>query len=336
MNKHVHFVVPDLFLPKEIATKVCTGLQLPALEKILSCAKVAPLQEASLEDWLCGAFGAAAIAPVTLQADGIEPAVHYWLRADPVTILLANDQLILQPALPVSMEEAAQMCAALNEHFAGDGLHFVAPHPLRWYLRLDDEPQVDTFPLSLVAGKNIRHYLPQGEQGLRWHGVLNEIQMLLHAHPLNQLREQRGVPEINGLWLWGGGRSGGPLQQPAGKLYTDSPLAAAFAATAGIAHEPLPEADDECTATAAGGTLIVWEGLHAALQYDDLAAWRESLLCLEQDCVRPLLQALGSGRIGSLTLDALQENSSMRHTLTRCDLWKFWRRVRPLDSHALV
>ena len=27
-------------------------------------------------------------------------------------------------------------------------------------------------------------------------------QMFLHTHPINQAREQQGLPEINGLWLW--------------------------------------------------------------------------------------------------------------------------------------
>jgi hypothetical protein len=37
----------------------------------------------------------------------------------------------------------------------------------------------------------------------RW---LNEIQMLLHEHPVNVAREERGEPPLNGIWLWGGGK----------------------------------------------------------------------------------------------------------------------------------
>lgn len=340
MNTHAHFVVPDLFLPQEIASKVCAGMQLPALEKILSRANAWPLQPTTLESWLCDTFGVAgeAVAPVTLRADGVEPGAHYWLRADPVNLRLMHDQLILQPALPVSEDEAAQMCRALNEHFAADGLHFVAPHPQRWYLRLDSDPQVSTFPVSQVAGRNIRDYLPQGGEALRWHGVLNEIQMLLFAHPLNEAREQRGEWEINGLWLWGGGVAGEALQRPANRMCTDSALAAAFAATAGIRYASLPgeECITRCVEGGQGTVLAVWDGLRAALQYDDFGGWRESLQRLEQTLLSPMLQALGSGLVEKFTLDVLQEQTSARFVLTRRDSRKFWRRVRPLDTHSLV
>lgn len=334
MNKQAHLVVPELFLPQEISAKVRAGLQLAALEKILARAQAEPLAVSNLEDWLCTEFGVTgqAVAPVTLQADGIEPGGHYWLRADPVTLHLMHDHLVLQPALPIAADEAAQMCAALNGHFAADGLHFLAPHPQRWYLRLAaDDPQVATFPLAQAAGKNIRDFLPQGAQALRWHAVFNEIQMLLHAHPLNEARERRGAPAINGLWLWGGGRAGNALRQPAARLYTDSPLAAAFAAVAKVDHMAQPEESGSWS-----DTLVVWDGLRAALQYDDLGAWRDALQHFEEACAAPLLRALGDGRIGQLTLDVPQQNGAQRFVLRRADLWKFWRRGRPLHQDALV
>ena len=33
--KNTHLVIPDLFLPGDIAAEVCAGLSLPALEKLL-------------------------------------------------------------------------------------------------------------------------------------------------------------------------------------------------------------------------------------------------------------------------------------------------------------
>lgn len=332
MNTHVHLVVPDLFLPQDIAAKVCNGLQLSALERILSRASATPLQPVSLEQWSCDSFGVAAgaVAPVTLQADGDEPGPYYWLRTDPVHLQLMHDQLILQPAA-VSAEEAAQFCHALNEHFAADGLHFIAPHPQHWYLRLDAEPQIATAPLSLVAGRNIRHFLPQGEQALRWHGVLNEIQMLLHAHPLNELREQRGKVEINGLWLWGGGHAGHALLRPFDSVYSDSELVMAFAVAAGIKTVAVAQ-----SGIGSGSALIVWNGLHVALQHDDLGNWRDSLQRFELECMVPLLEALRSGRVGKITFDVLRQDGSQRFMLTRSDNRKFWRRVRPLASHAVV
>lgn len=341
MNTHVHLVVPDLFLPAEIAARVCADLRLPALETVLSRANAAALPQASLEDWLCAEFGLAgqAIAPVTLQADRLEPGSYYWLRADPVHLRIAHDQLVLQPVVQVAEEEAEQMCDALNRHFADDGLHFAVPHPQRWYLRLDRDPQIVTTPLAQVAGKNVHPFLPQGEDGLRWHGILNEIQMLLFAHPLNEVRTQRGEWEINGLWLWGGGCTGADLRRPAGRVCTDSALASAFAAVAGIECEPLPaggagEFVAHCSADDKREVLVVWDGLRFALQCGDLGGWRTSLQRLEQDCMRPLLQALRAGQVGKITLDVPCENSSRRFVLARRDIRKFWRRARPLHERS--
>lgn len=343
MNSHVHLVVQDLFLPQGIASKVCADLHLPALEKILSRANPEPLPETSLEDWLCQAFGVTerSIAPVTLRAEEVEPGAYYWLRADPVNLRILHDQLMLQPVMPIEENEAAQLCATLNEHFSGDGLQFHAPHPQRWYLQLQEDPCIDTTSLAQVVGKNVHQFLPQGPEGLRWHGILNEIQMLLYTQPINEARELRGEWGINGLWLWGGGYAGESLQRPFSRVCTDNELAAAFAAVAGVEHAPLPGGDgtkfiERCIEGGSGEVLIVWDGLHTALQFGDLGSWRESLQHFEQNYAYPLLQALRSGLVEKVTLDVPQENASRRFVLTRRDSRKFWRRLRRLASHSRV
>jgi len=333
--KNVQIVIPDLFLPQEVAAEACAGLKLPALEKLLARAQPAPLSAEPLEACLCGAFGVVdqAIAAVTLRADGMEPGAAYWLRADPVHLRLQRDQLILHPDVPVGADEAAQLCASLNAHFAGAGLRFSAPHPQRWYLQLDAAPDMTTHPLAQVAGRNVHAYLPQGPDALRWHGVFNEIQMLLFEHAVNQAREARGELPINSVWLWGGGRAAGQLLRPYTKLCGDSDLAGAFAQAAGIPCEPLPDDVTRCVEGNDGDVLIVWEGLRHALQHGDLHAWRDELQRIEQGCAAPLLDALHAGRIAQLTLDVLQAGASRRFMLTRGAAWKLWRRPKPLACY---
>ncbi|MBI5435847.1 MAG: phosphoglycerate mutase [Nitrosomonadales bacterium] len=333
--KNVHLVIPDLFLPQEVAAEACAGLKLPALEKLLARAQSVPLPAESLEAWLCGAFGVAdqAIAAVTLRADGMEPGAAYWLRADPVHLRLQRDQLILHPDVRLAADEAAQLCARLNAHFAGAGLRFFAPHPQRWYLQLDAAPDMTTHSLAQVAGRNVHAHLPQGPDALRWHGVFNEIQMLLFEHAVNQAREARGELPVNSVWLWGGGRAAGRLLRPYTKLCGDSDLAGAFAQTAGIPCEPLPDDVTRCVAGDDGDVLIVQEGMRRALQHGDLHAWRDALQRFEQDCAAPLLHALHAGRIAQLTLDVLQTGASRRFMLTHGAAWKLWRRPKPLARY---
>ena len=335
--RSVHLVIPDLFLPHEVAAEACAGLKLPALEKLLARAQSAPLSAESLEAWLCRVFGVAgqAIAAVTLRADGMEPGAAYWLRADPVHLRIQRDQLILQPDVRLATDEAAQLCASLNAHFAGAGLYFFAPHPQRWYLRLDAAPDMTTFPLAQVAGKNVHAHLPQGPDALRWHSVFNEIQMLLFEHAVNQAREARGELPINSVWLWGGGRAAHQLARPFAKLCSDSALAGAFVQVADIRCEPLPDDVTRCVEGGGGGVLIVREELHRALQHGDLHAWRDGLQRFEQGCAAPLLNALHAGRIAQLTLDALQTGASYRFMLTRGAAWKLWKRAKPLARYSV-
>lgn len=340
--KSVHLVIPDLFLPKEIAADVCADLQLSALEKLLARAQPAPLSAPlsveSLEAWLCEAFGAdgQAIAPVTLRADGMEPGNSYWLRADPVHLRLQRDQLILQPDVPLNPDEAAQLCTGLNAHFAGDGLRFFAPHPQRWYLQLDAAPDMLTHSLARVTGRNVHAYLPHGPDALRWHGVFNEIQMLFHEHAVNQAREARSELPVNSVWLWGGGRAGKPLLRPFAGVYGDSPLAGAFAQVAGIPSAALPDDIRDCAGKEEGEVLLVWEGLRHAIQHGDLHAWRTSLQHFEQCCAAPLMEELRAGRIARLTLDVPGSGAARRFVLTRGAAWKLWRRARQFTRYALV
>lgn len=337
MNSHVHLLIPDLFLPYEAATEACAGLRLPALEKILSRAQSAPLSISSQEAWLCAAFGVEnqAIAPITLQADGGHPGAAYWLRADPVHLILRGEQFILRPITILDADEAAQLCASLNRHFASEGLYFEAPQPQHWYLRMEREPDLNTRPLAQVVGRDIRGHLPQGADSLHWHKLLNEIQMLLFEHPVNQVREARGDWLINSLWPWGGGYAPEKLLRPFAQIYSDNPLATTFAQVAGIHHSTLPGDATQCLKSN-DETLIVWDGLRHAWEYGNLVVWRNSVQQMERDYARPLLQALRRGRIVRITLDVVQAQSSRRFVLTRGRAWQFWHLHGRLESHALV
>src|SRR3989338_983740 len=85
-------------------------------------------------------------------------------RAD---LRLQRDQMLLLPNPGINADEAGQMCAFLNEHFAGQGMEFFAPHPLRWYVRFERVPDVKTMPLSQAYGRNVRGLLPRGAEGTR-------------------------------------------------------------------------------------------------------------------------------------------------------------------------
>ena len=335
MNK-VHIVIPDLHLPRQLAEYASSGLRFPALEKILARALVTPLQSDNLEAWLCENFGDenTAIAPLTLQADGLDTGDFYWLRADPVGISMQRNQTVLQGGIQLSHEESSRLCTSLNDHFASVGLHFLSPHPQRWYLKLAHTPDIKTFPLPQVVGTDVHAHLPYGGDALYWHGIFNEVQMLFYEHEVNQTRELRGDIPLNGIWLWGGGRGQKKLRQPFTRVAGDSELAHVFAQAAGIGSVKTFE-DMPLTWTGNGeNLLLVFEALRTALQQSDIGRWRSAVKQFEALYAVPLLEALNTRQIDQITLDVLSEGASRRFLLTRRDLWKIWRHAKPLLHYA--
>jgi len=329
--KHLHLLIPDLFPPQDIAAEVCAGLQLPALEKLLARGNAGALPAQTLEDWLCVAFGARAVAPVRAAADGLATDEGYWLCADPVNLQLQRAQMLLLPDVLPSREEAEALCASLNGHFAGTGLRFFAPHPQRWYVRLEADQMMATTPLRRAAWSDAKFHQPQGAEALRWQAIVNEAQMLLHGHAVNQARAERGELAINSLWLWGGGRAS-QLNKAFDAVGGDCTLGAAFAQVAGV-----PQSDSLQAMLGGEGESGLWicAAPGEAQQRGDYLAWREAVQRVEQDCALPLLLALRSGRLQGLVLEVPHAESARRFGLTRGSAWKLWRAVPSLARYAV-
>ncbi|OHC63324.1 MAG: hypothetical protein A2040_18085 [Rhodocyclales bacterium GWA2_65_19] len=325
--KTVHLVIPDLFLQQELAAEICAGMRLPALEKLLARGHGEALPDASLESVLCGAFGVPCagelpLASIAAAFDGLGEGC--WLCADPVHLRLQGSQMLLLADMDVAADEAGELCTALNAYFAGQGMEFFAPHPQRWYVRLGSPPQIDTVPLSQAAGRNVSGLLPGGADAAHWHRLFNEMQMLLFAHPVNEAREARGALPLNSVWLWGGGHLAALPQGEYDRVVADGGQAEMFAAAAGVPFAPWPA--DWRAQDFGGRQLLVWGGLRAALRRGDLSGWRAALRGFEEHCAQPVWQALRSGRIARLRLDAGGLRGWRRISLTRADAWRFWRR----------
>jgi len=349
--KNVHLLITDLFLPVDFAAEVCVGLHLPALERLL--ARGVPLASrssapVSLEDVLCGMFAVpcqsgAPVAPISAAFDGL--GAGCWLRADPVHLRLQREQVVLLPNVEISAADALQLCDSLNAHFAGQGMEFFAPHPQRWYVRLDDLPEVQMMPLSQASGRNIHGNLPTGVEARRWHQLFNEIQMLLFAHPLNEAREERGELPVNSVWFWGGGADAVATPNLYTSVSSDEVLVEMLAASAGLPFLAWqPEWQNSLTPTLSqrerglssgeSSELLVWTGLRSALQRGDLAAWREALQEFENNYAQPLWQALRSGKISQLQIDVLGGDGLRQFSLTRSSAWAVWRRPKALADYS--
>lgn len=303
----------------------------------------------SLDGWLARAAGmdedaAAPLAAISALGDGIEPGSQGWLRADPVNLRAERDQLLLDPLAAISLthEQAVQLVATLNAHFLADGMRFCAVNARKWYVQTDTLPRVVMAPLSAAAaaGNNVDAMRPQGTDAMAWQRIANEVQMLLHEHPVNAEREQHGQAPINGVWFWGAGVLPGPIHWRFTRVFSDHATARGFALLGNRAAAPCPASAAEWLALPPANEknrdLVVLDALQSAATEQGVEAWRGALESMERDWFAPLLAALRSERMGMLSIHAPSPRCTLSSEVVRGDLVKFWRRAQPLTAYAVL
>jgi hypothetical protein len=295
-------------------------------ELLLARARRRVVQEASPEERLLALFGVEGgkVPAGALAAHAAGREAGDWLRADPVHLRLMRDHLVVVPAeaFDVTHEEAEALAGAVNAHFAGR-IEVNVCDARRWLARVDGATEISGHAALQEAGREVKSGDP----------LLNELQMLLHAHPANAAREARGEPAINSLWLWGAG----PLPEARAKwtsVVADEPEALGLARLAGARYGTLPDSATAWLERAPleGRHLVMLGSLRAAAALGDAEAFQRHLRAVEEAWFAPLLVALRSGRVGMVSVHAPE--SGLAFEITRGDLRRFWNRPRPLASFA--
>lgn len=327
-GRHVTLLLPGLLGPLradgsrslEAARQLCEGLSLPALERFFTRATplARPLAEPGLTALLFDVFGVARqgpdwpVAAVTRLVDGPDAggdegqSEDWWLRADPVHLRagMADLTLVDNKQLSIDAAEASALAAEINAHIQHPDFVLQALAPSRWYLRPERAPRLVTRAPWDVIGAPIGAHLPRGEDAGPWRARINEIQMILHASRVNRAREARGEPAINSLWPWGGG---GTPEPPVGRwrgVWGDDVLVAGLAILAGAAEDSLPAdagawlARDE----APGNYLLVCSAAYVPARCAQVEAWRSAVSVIEAAWMAPLMDALRSARLQSISV----------------------------------
>ena len=312
---------------------------LSALTRLLSRAKVANDRSAGFLPGLFELFNIDAptqydfpVAAVTCTSESNQHIQNeYLLHADPVCIQPDRQHavLIAHDALQVSQDEAEQLIASVNAFFAEDGWQLCAHTPQRWYLRGVRLSDIQTFPLHDVMGKNIQPYLPQGNDSVYWHKLLNEVQMLLHSHPVNLQRAAQGKLPVNSLWFWGGGKLPDAEKVDWQCVHSNEPLAIGLAGLTGCHHKALPVSFSVDAFSDCSDALLVFEQLLPLVAVDDLFGWLDELKGLNDNWFMPLLDALESKTISELTIIPANGKS---YRITRKHLKRWWHRQQDLKK----
>jgi hypothetical protein len=320
---HCELIVPGLF-------STSTEARYPALELLLARGRRDSAESRTLEQWLRQAFEqpGEALAAGAL-AHGGDAGEAWWARADPVHLRLLRDRAVVVPgeAMQISQEEADGLAAALNRHFA-DTAQFHTLDSRRWTVRLRAEKRFLEKPALEAAGRDVA---ARGDEAL-----LTEIQMLLHAHPVNEAREARGEPAINSLWIWGAGRMPHSAHSPWRSVAAADPSALGLAQLAGMRRLDLPPSAGAWLdlLPVDGRHLAVLDALRVPTALEQQAEYEAAIEALERLWFAPLLAALRAERIGMVTLRVPDAAPGAGFETVRGDLRRFWRRPRAVGRYV--
>jgi hypothetical protein len=290
------------------------------------------VQDNSWREWLLRPIAAAReILPgcpagpcVRATATGKRP-VGTWACARPVHLATAIEHLRLDRVdEDLQAAESSALLDDINRHLEGRGFRLHAQAgTVDWQLECDEPIECGSVEPELAAGRSIRDLMPGGQDGARVRSLVNEMQMLLHEHPVNQQRANRGLPAINTLWLWGFGRIAEFDEVRLPMLYTDDAWLSGVWRLNGVRSRPLGEV---ATGIDAGEGQVLVAGARPPRDTRSGSAIIDSLAEAERSCFAPALTALRSGAVGGV--DVLL--GDREYSVERSARFKFWRRVRPL------
>ena len=276
------------------------------------------LDGAGLGENLLERFPAGPCAHATCSSG---PARGRWACAAPVHLVTAIDHLQLAAPVPLPLEarESAELLASLDVHLAGTGFRLYSCPGQAWLCECPPDLDCSAVDPSAAVGRNLRDLLPGGRDAARVRRLVNELQMLLHEHPVNERRASRGAPTANSVWLWGFGSAAEPQAQAHGALLTDDAwLAGLWRLHGGEVGSP-GELGAYLRRSASVLRIALAPATGDAHAREQLAAWDRSLLA-------PARAALIEGVVQRVTLRTGRAVFDIR----RSARWRVWRRPRPL------
>ena len=333
-------IIADLYLPRELHAAAAHGAfgDIPGIESVARFGARARLGH-GWRTWLAGRTGRSDledVAPACIAAAALDPApaeaptpsMTRWI-ATAVHLQAGLTHLHLDPRglLRLTPAEQAILAADFTRTF-GASNHALAPLPSGEFLlgTAGLTPLATEEPARAACGE-LERLMPTGAEAAPLRRLLAEIEMWLHALPLNEARRSRAEAPVTALWPWG---AAGRIVRPGQRVQSELPPAFGRDAwleglwrLSGAACRPPPEHLDEVPAAAARAAVLVVElGGHLR---DDEVTVAGALRRLDERFVSPALQRLRTGALDSLSLIL---NDARAH-LGRGSLRKFWRRTPP-------
>jgi hypothetical protein len=345
MNE-ITLALPYALPPPELAPDLVRAIDTPALSMLLSrneklryTAADPASRTLPHEAWLARVLGLSAavggadndapFAAAVLHGCGLAAPAGHWFIVQPAHVQLARTHLLLadQRQLRLTEDESRALFELARPSFEDAGKTLVYGGPELWFVRADDWASMDTATPDAAMAQNLSDWVPEGPSSRDFRKLQNEIQMTWHEHPVNEAREARGLKPVNSLWLWAGAPAA--AQSNAATLAVADGPAWMMALAAPALRAPTAAqllANQAAGGTGGTGHTIMLPGLIPSAIAGDWSDWLAAVHRIEHEWCAPLLDALQSGRIGSVTLLLNHRNGTLCSTTSKAALRKFWRK----------
>jgi hypothetical protein len=258
-----------------------------------------------------------------------------WL-ATPVELTAGLTRLHLdrRGILRLPPGELAALAERFHRTFAGSGLTLRPLSDGNLLLMTSGIAAVGTPEPARCADGPVS--VPQGPAAAPLLRLMAEIEMWLHAEPLNEARRRRGDPPVTGLWLWGAeGRAvpaallrrtdaARPDPRPGTLAYGSDSFVSGLWRLYGGALEPMPERPAALFSTPREASMLLLAEAAAELRGAMTWTLAEAIVAIDEKLIQPALQALREGVVAGVTLVA----NDRRVRVGRHSALRRWRRTR--------
>ena len=141
-----------------------------------------------------------------------------WGCLTPAHGLVGSDRITLVPPseLALDAQESRSLFEAVLPLFLSEGVELQWHSALQWHARHDSLRRLPCASVGRVSGDSVQRW--QGRTPLAAARLMrrlqNEAQMVLHGHPVNHDRHERGLLPVNTLWLSACGQPGDLTAEP--------------------------------------------------------------------------------------------------------------------------
>jgi hypothetical protein len=262
-------------------------------------------------EFLGTAFPYAALSR-SLESNDARDAL--WLYADPAYVIAdaVTVRMLACGALGLTEEETHELTKPLKLLFGDAGFPLETSASGHWYLRCPSGSRLPSFaPPSQVLGDNLARHLPSGENERQWRHLLNEAQVILHNHPINERRAREGKAPANSLWFWGAGSLPEWVRTTFSHVVSRSDDAVALAKLANVSTDV---SLDNANIKSTDNVLFDAAELSAELRETALSKIDEAL------------------RAKKLSRVEIKSEDGSRYRYEHSHRWRFWRSIRSINA----